>query len=69
MMAMESARVSADVIEANEFPELSRRFRVNAVPKTVVNGRAEILGGLPEPQFVAQVLAAVRPNGGPSTGT
>ena len=60
MMAMESPRVTADVIEATEFPELSQRFRVSAVPKTVINGKAEFLGGLPEPQFVAQVLKAVQ---------
>jgi hypothetical protein len=28
------------------------------VPKTVVNDEIEILGGLPEPDFVAQALAA-----------
>ena len=32
--------------------DLSRRYRVNGVPKTVVNGRGEILGALPEDQFV-----------------
>lgn len=64
MLAIESPRVTADVIEATEFPERSRRYRVNAVPKTVINDRAEFLGGLPEPQFVAQVLKAVRPGAG-----
>lgn len=60
MMAIESPRVTADVIEATEFPELSRRYRVSAVPKTIINGQAEVLGGMPEPQFVAQVLKAVQ---------
>ena len=36
--------------------ELSRRFRVTGVPKTVVNGSIEILGALPEHDFVRQVL-------------
>jgi hypothetical protein len=60
MMAMESPRVHADVIEANEFPELSQRFRVSAVPKTVINGTSEVLGGLPETQFMERVLGALR---------
>ena len=36
--------------------DLSRRFRVTGVPKTIVNGTIEILGALPEPDFVRQVL-------------
>ena len=60
MMAMESPRVTADVIEATEFPELAQRYRVSAVPKTVINGKTEFLGGLPEPRFVAEVLKAVQ---------
>ena len=37
-MARYSSRVRSEVIEANEFPELSRKFRVQGVPRTVVNG-------------------------------
>lgn len=58
-MAVESPRVTADVIEASEFPSLSERFAVQAVPKTVVNDRAEILGARPEAAFLAEILAAV----------
>ena len=36
--------------------ELTRRFRVTGVPKTIVNGSIEILGALPEDSFVRGVL-------------
>jgi predicted DsbA family dithiol-disulfide isomerase len=36
--------------------DLSRRFHVTGVPKTIVNGTVEILGALPEDQFVRAVL-------------
>ena len=36
--------------------DLSRRFRVTGVPKTIVNDSIEIMGALPEPDFVRQVL-------------
>lgn len=36
--------------------ELTRRYRVSGVPKTVVNDVIEVLGGLPEPDFVEAVL-------------
>lgn len=55
-MAMASPLISATCIEATEFLELSRQFRVTGVPKTVVNGTIEILGALPEEAFVRAVL-------------
>jgi len=57
-MAVASDKVRATAIEANEFPELSRAYRVNAVPKIVINDRVEFEGALPEPQFLAAVLEA-----------
>jgi Thioredoxin domain len=57
-MAMESEAVTADVIEANEFPALSAQYAVQAVPKTVVNDRVEFLGAMPEARFVKEVWRA-----------
>ncbi len=57
-MAMESPHVTADVIEANEFPQLSARYAVQAVPKTVVNDRVEFLGAVPERRFLQEIQAA-----------
>jgi hypothetical protein len=36
--------------------DLSRRYRITGVPKTIVNDTVEILGGLPEGDFVDAVL-------------
>jgi hypothetical protein len=58
-MAIESERVTADVVEASEFPDLSQRYTVSAVPKTVVNDSFEILGARPESAFVAEVLGPI----------
>jgi alkyl hydroperoxide reductase subunit AhpF len=58
-MAVASDRVRATAIEATEFPELSRTYRVMAVPKIVINERVEFEGALPEPQFLEAVLRAV----------
>ena len=60
-LPMESPQVTADVIEANEFQDLSARYAVQAVPKTVVNDRAEFLGAVPEGRFLREVLAATAP--------
>jgi hypothetical protein len=55
-MAFESPNIRAACVEATEFMELSRRYRVTSVPKTIVNGKVEILGALPEDAYVTQVL-------------
>ena len=55
-MARESALIQASCVEATEFMDLSRKFRVTGVPKTIVNGSIEILGALPEEMFVRSVL-------------
>jgi alkyl hydroperoxide reductase subunit AhpF len=58
-MAVASDKVTATAIEATEFPDLSRAYRVMAVPKIVINDTVEFEGALPEPQFLDKVLQAV----------
>jgi alkyl hydroperoxide reductase subunit AhpF len=57
-MAVASDRVRATAIEATEFPEMSRAYRVMAVPKIVINERVQFEGALPEKDFLAAVLRA-----------
>ena len=53
---MASPHIRAIAVEANEFPELSQRFGVQGVPRTVVNQGGAFVGALPEAQFVDAVL-------------
>ena len=55
-MAFHSPHITAVCVQATEFYELARKYRVTGVPKTVVNEEIEILGALPEAQFVRAVL-------------
>ena len=55
-MAYANPNITADAVDAQEFMDLSRRYRITGVPKTIVNETIEILGGLPEPDFVEAVL-------------
>lgn len=66
-MAVESAHVTADVIEAMEFPDLARRYAVRGVPKIVINETTEFVGALPEAQYVEHVREAVEANGDQTT--
>ena len=55
-MAFANPHITATAVEATEFPDLARRYRVTGVPKTVVNETIEILGALPQDAFVEQAL-------------
>lgn len=58
-MAKASERVTADVIEAIEFPHLAQRYHVMGVPKTVINDRVEVVGAVPESHLITKVMEAV----------
>ena len=60
-MAVESPQISATCVEATEFIDLTRQYRVTGVPKTVVNGTIEMLGALPEEIFVRDAVGAGTP--------
>jgi predicted DsbA family dithiol-disulfide isomerase len=59
-MAFESPHVTASCVEATEFMDLSRKYRVTSVPKTIVNGTVEIMGAVPEEMFVRTVVDATK---------
>jgi len=40
---------------------MAQRYRVQGVPKTVVNDRVEIMGAVPEPRFLQEVLKSLEP--------
>lgn len=58
-MAMACPRVKAEVVEANEFPEVSARYGVQGVPRTVVNDLLFAEGALPEASLVRALTAAL----------
>jgi glutaredoxin-like protein len=55
-MAFLNPQITALTVVATEFHELARKFRVTGVPKTVVNESIEVLGALPEPEYVRSLL-------------
>jgi glutaredoxin-like protein len=57
-MAIESEMVKADMVEATEFPQLSNRYFVSAVPKVVINEEVNFEGALPEKSYLDKVLEA-----------
>jgi glutaredoxin-like protein len=60
MFAVENDIIRADVIDANEFPQLAIKYGVMGVPKVVVNDKVEFVGVLPEKMFLEHVLLGVQ---------
>ena len=58
-MAVESQRVTADVVEVQEFPQLAQMYNVMGVPKTVINDTIQFTGAVTEDEFLKHILAAV----------
>ena len=58
-MAMENSKITASMIEASEFEQLSSKYGVMAVPKIVINDSVSFEGALPEEQFLSYIRQAV----------
>jgi hypothetical protein len=60
-MAMENPLIQAEMIEANEFYELSLRYNVSSVPQTNINdGEGVILGAAPEAYLLKELMRAIQ---------
>lgn len=66
-VALENPLITSDVIEVEEFPALAQMYAVRGVPKTVMGtvspligagSQVQIVGAVPEGQFVEKVLEA-----------
>ena len=57
-LAMLNENITADMVEATEFPHLTVKYNVQGVPRTVIGEDHAIEGALPEPNFVEKVLSA-----------
>jgi len=57
-MAVECDLITADMVEANEFPALTRQYDICYVPKTVINETREFIGEISESEFLEHVMQA-----------
>jgi glutaredoxin-like protein len=60
-LALASEHIRADMVEATEFPDLARRFRVMGVPRTVLGEEEAIEGAVPTEHLVEWLLSEVGP--------
>lgn len=56
--ALANPRISATIIEANEFPDLAQRYHVYGVPRTVINDVDAIEGAVPPEALLKRIHTA-----------
>lgn len=69
-LALESARIDVAVVEISEFPRLVERYAIRAVPTTIIEQRAALVGAVDEATLVSEIGQvaqgkALRPPAGP----
>ncbi len=60
--AMESDFITADMIEAVEFPHLVNKYGVMGVPKTIINETDSIDGAVSEEIILSEIMKALQKN-------
>ena len=53
---MASELVTADMVEAMEFPHLANKYDVYGVPRTVINELIHIEGAIPEDMLMEELM-------------
>ena len=61
-LAIENENIRADMIEATEFPQLSMRYNVKDVPRTMINEEISVDGALPELDLVEKIVEVYNKN-------
>ena len=59
-LAMENPLITAEMISANEFYDLSMRYNVSGVPQTTINnGKGVIVGAMHEGDLVEEISRVI----------
>lgn len=59
-IAAASPLVSAEVIDAEAFPDLVARFNVGTVPRVLINDTVQLSGIIPAAELLAKITAAAQ---------
>ena len=56
--AIANDKITADMVEATEFPHLAIKYNVRGVPKTLINDEHSIEGAVPEKILLEKIMEA-----------
>jgi len=58
-LATEYPQITGDMVEAQEFPDLSQKYGLCGVPMIIINDKVGFTGSLPDTDFADAILKAV----------
>jgi hypothetical protein len=58
-MAFENPHITADMINARDYPDLAQRYSVFTVPKIVINEHTQIEGALGETALAEKLVSTL----------
>jgi hypothetical protein len=58
-LAQASEWVTADMVEASEFPHLTQKYHVYGVPRTVINEVIHLEGAYPEEMLMTELVKVI----------
>lgn len=58
-LAIASEWITADMVEAMEFPHLANKYQVYGVPRTVINEVVHIEGAVPEDMLIPEIMTVM----------
>ncbi len=61
-LAMVTDQIRADAVDSGEFPELSQRYDISSVPKTVINEKFSFTGAIPVESVYLEILKNLKPD-------
>ena len=56
---MACEKITADMVEVSEFPQIAVRYGVQGVPKTIINEEGSFVGSQPVGNVVDEILQAL----------
>ncbi|MCK4297783.1 MAG: thioredoxin family protein [Candidatus Marinimicrobia bacterium] len=59
-LALANKNITADMVEATEFPYLSQKYSVRGVQKSVINENWSLEGAVPEQMFVEKINESLK---------
>lgn len=62
-LAIASDMITAEMVEATEFPHLAQKYQVMGVPRSVINEEFHIEGAAPEPMVLDKIREALQAPG------
>ncbi len=59
-LALANKYITADMVEAIEFPYLGQKYSVRGVPKSVINENWSLVGAVPEEMFIEKIKESLK---------